>query len=371
MKTRNFHCRPAAGPGGCVLPLLLAALCLGGCRNQIEEAHPSVRPVRTVVVEQRDVADPAVVTGHVRARDEVSLAFRIPGKVTERTLEVGDEVLAGQIVARLDDRIERSVLEAAQAELRAAKATLDEAEASERRKSSLLAAQAASQYDYDLALRQLKTSRAQVEAAQARLDAAEQQFGYTELKSDAAGVITATGAKAGEVVQAGQTILKVAQETGCDAVFDMPAWIIRDGLSPNQEIQVALSDNETIAVAGRVREISPQADPVTRNYEVKVELIEPPAGMFLGATVTGVIKRDAEPVVEIPSTALTMLRDKPAVWVLEEKKGRVERREVAVDRYTPQSVLVREGLRPGERVVTAGVQELHEGQAVKALGDAS
>lgn len=371
MKSRYFPFRPSAGSVGLVLPAMLMALGLCGCKEPQEEAEAPVRPVRTLVVDRRDVADATVVTGAVRARDEVSLAFRLAGKLTERTLEVGDAVTAGQTVARLDDKIERSIRDAAQAELIAAQATLDEAQASERRKKTLLAAHAVSEDDYDLALRQLKTSGAQVEAAQARLNAAEEQLSHTEVKSDATGVVTATGAKAGEVVQAGQMILRVAQQSGRDAVFDMPAWVIRDGLSLKDEMNVSLADNPAISTVGRVREIAPQADPITRNYEVKVELDDPPAGMFLGATVIGRVSREPVSLVEIPSTALTTLLDKPAVWVLEADRRSVRRREIAIDRYTPRSVLVREGLQPGERVVTAGVQELHEGQVVKALEDPS
>lgn len=371
MKSHHSPTLPSAGPAVAIITAVLLALPLGGCKKEQQETPHSIRPVRTVVVDRRDVADAIVLTGAMRARDEVSLAFRLPGKMIERTLEVGDEVRAGQTVARLDDNIERSSRDAAQAELLSAQAVLDEAQISEKRKSSLLADHAVSQYDYDLALRQMKTARAQVEAAQARLNAAEEQLRYTELKSDANGVVTATGAKAGEVVQAGQMILKVAHQDGRDAVFDMPAWVIRDGVSLNHEIDVSLADQPAISTVGRIREISPQADPVTRNYEVKVELPSPPAGMFLGATVVGRLKRDTVSLVEIPSTALTTLKDKPAVWVMEDSGHRVRRREIVIDRYTPQSVLVREGLQPGERIVTAGVQELHEEQIVKELEEQS
>jgi len=371
MRTRRDDCRSWTGQGGHALLVALVALALSGCKKEEAAAPPPVRLVRTVVVEARSLEDSAVVTGHVRARDEVNLAFRLSGKLIERRLEAGDRVEAGQTVARLDRELEQSARDAAEAEVRAAQATLDEAELSEARKNSLLAVGAVSKTEYDIALRQLKTARASLEAAKARLKSAEDQLGYTELKSETAGLVTQTGAKAGEVVQAGQMILKVAQQTGRDAIFDMPAWIIREGLGLNHEVRVVLSDNEAIWTTGRVREISPQADPVTRNYEVKVELADPPEGMFLGATVTGVIARDAQALVQIPSTAMTMLKDKPAVWVLDGEKGRVARREVVIERYTPQAVLVREGLQPDERVVTAGVQELHEGQAVKALGGAT
>lgn len=166
-------------------------------------------------------------------------------------------------------------------------------------------------------------------------------------------------------------ILTLAREEGRDAVFGMPAQVIREGLSLNQEVEVWLADNPDIKAIGHIREISPQADPITRNYQVKVGLVDPPVGMFLGATAVGRLELRTAPVIEIPSSALMMLEDKPAVWVIDSKAQRVSLREIKIERYTPDSVIATDGLVPGERIVTAGVQELHEGQEIKLLGDPS
>lgn len=348
----------------------LAAMLLSACGRKIEPP-PIIRPVRSIVVERSDGGDPLVVTGHLRARDEVSLAFRLSGKLIERTLDVGNTVKAGQTVARLDAEIERNARNGAQADLIAAQAALEQSQAFERRMSSLVADGAVSRNDYDLALRQLKTAKAQVNAAQAKLESAEEQLGYTTLKSDATGVITKKGAEPGEVVQAGQMILMVAQRDGRDAVFSMPAQVIRNGLVLGQQVEVWLADNQEIKASGKIREISPQADPITRNYQVKVALVNPPSEMLLGATVVGRLKMQADPLIEIPSSSLTMAENKPAVWVIDSRDKRVHRREIKIARYTPDSVIVTDGLQPGERIVTAGVQELHEGQEVKVLGDPS
>src|SRR4029453_11531605 len=109
-----------------------------------------------------------------------------------------------------------------------------------------------------------------------------------------------------------------------------------------------------IKATGHVRQISPEADPITRNYEVKVGLTDPPPGMFLGATLVGRVILKADSLIEIPASALTMIEDKPGVWVIDPKDLRVQRRKIAVARYAPDSVIVTNGLEPGERVVTAG-----------------
>jgi RND family efflux transporter MFP subunit len=347
--------------------MAVALLALGACNKKVQ-APPVVRPVRSIVVEKRQVGDPKVVSGHLRARDEVNLAFRIGGRIIERKVSVGDTVKAGQTVALLDAEVERNSRNSARADVAAARASLDQSEAFEKRQKALLTEKVISPNEYDSALRQLKTTKAQLDAAEARLKSAEEQLSYTELKSDAAGVITEKGAEVGEVVPAGKMILQVAQETGRDAVFDVPAQAIRDGLSLGAQGDVWLADHPEIKADGKVREISPQADPVTRNYQVKVELADPPAGMFLGATVLGRLKLKPESLIEVPSSSLTMIAEKPAVWVVDAKDQRVHRREIAVARHTPDSVIVTDGLASGERVVTAGVQALHEDQAVKLLG---
>ena len=367
MKILNSICPPLFRLGRLAIPVALAVLTLGACKKK-EELAPVIRPVRSIAIEKRQLGDPVVVSGNLRARDEVNLAFRISGRVIERKLGVGDMVKAGQTVALLDSEVERNSRNSVQADVAAARATLDQSEAFERRQKKLLTERVISPNEYDSALRQLKTSQAQLDAAQAKLKSAEEQLSYTELKSDAAGVITQKGAEVGEVVPAGQMVLKVAQEGGRDAVFNVPSQAIRDGLSLGQEGEVWLADHPEIKVDGKLREISPQADPVTRNYQVKVELANPPAEMLLGATVLGRLKLKGESLIEIPSSALTMIEDKPAVWAIDAKDQRVHRREIVIARHAPDSVIVTDGLESGERVVTAGVQELHEGQAVKLLG---
>jgi RND family efflux transporter MFP subunit len=367
MKTLNSICPRPSGLGRLAIPMALALLTLGACKKKAEPP-PVVRPVRSVVVEKRHIGDPAVGTGHLRARDEVNFAFRINGRLIQRSLDVGDKVEAGQTVALLDPEVERNARDSAKADLAAARAALDQSEAFHRRQKQLLDERVISPNEYDVALRQLKTTKAQLDATEARLKSAEEQLSYTELKSNAAGVITAKGAEIGEVVPAGKMVLKVAQQSGRDGVFDVPAQALRDGLALGEDVEVWLADNPEIKATGKVREISPQADPVTRNYQVKVELADPPSGMLLGATIVGRVRLKADSLIEIPSSSLTMVEDKPAVWVVNAKDQRVQRRKIEIARHAPDSVIVTDGLESGDRVVTAGVQQLHEGQPVKLLG---
>ena len=187
--------------------------------------------------------------------------------------------------------------------------------------------------------------------------------------ADAPGVVTATGAEPGEVVRAGQMIVNVARQGGRDAVFDVSEQLIRTG-PRDPVVQIALTNDPSVRATGRVREVSPQADPATRTFQVKVGIIDPPPAMELGSTVTGSIKLSAPSGLQVPPSALTEADGRPAVWVVDPKSQTVSLRNVDVSRYDPADVVVSQGLDAGEIVVTAGVQTLHPGQKVRLLGGA-
>jgi RND family efflux transporter MFP subunit len=188
------------------------------------------------------------------------------------------------------------------------------------------------------------------------------------LLADSAGAVISTGAEAGEVVRAGQMIVTVAHGDGADAVFDVPAILLRQ-VSPDALINIALTDDPTVHTVGQVRELAPQADPVTRSYRVKVGLTEWPEAMRLGATVTGQTRMVAPGGIELPATALTMVDNKPAVWVVDRTTQQVSLRSVQLQRQDSSSIVVTQGLQGGEVVVTAGVHALRPGQKVRLLDD--
>jgi RND family efflux transporter MFP subunit len=162
-------------------------------------------------------------------------------------------------------------------------------------------------------------------------------------------------------------IAKLARKSGRDAVFDVPAQLIRTAPS-DPEVRVSLTEDPTVIAHGRVREVAPQANPVTRTFEVKVGLIDPPAAMRLGATVTGRMEKEALSAIEIPATALTSFNRQPAVWIVDPSTKAVSIRNIEVLRFDQAFVAVSGGLGAGEMVVTAGVQALHPGQKVRPLG---
>jgi RND family efflux transporter MFP subunit len=164
-------------------------------------------------------------------------------------------------------------------------------------------------------------------------------------------------------------IVKLARKDGRDAIFDVPAQLLRSAPS-DPKITVNLTDDPSVIALGRVREVAPQANPVTRTFEVKVGLTDPPVAMRLGATVTGRMQRESLATIEIPATALTKFNLQPAVWIVDPTSRLVSMRNVDVLRFDQAIVAVSGGLDAGEIVVTAGVQALHPGQKVRLLGSA-
>ena len=162
-------------------------------------------------------------------------------------------------------------------------------------------------------------------------------------------------------------IVRVALEGGRDAVFDVPERVIRAAY-PEVEVNVVLASDPNVRATGRVRELAPQADPVTRTFRVRVGLNNPPSAMRLGSTVVGTIQLDAGSGITIPASALTRAKRQPAVWVVEPASSTVSLRNVEVYRYELDRVVVAHGLAPDEIVVIAGVQALRPGQKVQVIG---
>lgn len=330
---------------------------------------PQIRSVRAVTVERRVISEPVVLIGQIRARNEISLAFRIDGKLIERPVAVGDRITVGRLVARLDPQDEKNALQGAEA---AAQAALAQAEKLEGRQADLLKRNITSRALYDQSLQQLQTAQAQLDSAQARHRTNQSRLKYTELETEVSGIVTAKGAEPGEFVRAGQMIVKVAREDQKDALFEVPAQLALSRRIPlDPLIHVALVDNPNIKTTGRIREVSPQADPVTRLFPVKVGLDSSPLEFFLGGMVSGAISFDTPPIMTLPLTAVIESDGKPSVWVVDPASNTVALRAVEILRYDPSAVIVSNGLRDGEVVVTAGVNVLHPGQKVKLLSGAS
>jgi len=365
--------RIATAVAGCVLVFggtlaWLGSDLVGTAAGGPPALPPDIRPVRTVVAAENAEGEPVSLTGHIRARTEENLAFRIDGRMITRLVDVGQRVQPGDPIAQLDPQPQRDALRAAQAKLAAAEAAQHEAANNLERKQTLVQDGWATRVQFDAAQRAFLSAKAESDAAAAQVHQAEDQLGYTNLVADASGAVIAAGSEAGEVVRAGQMIVTVAHDDGNDAVFDVPASLMRQ-VSPDAIISISLTDDPSVHTEGQVREVAPQADPVTRSYRVKVGLTARPDAMRLGATVSGQTRMLSGSGVDLPATALTMADNKPALWVVDPASHQVSLRRVELERQDSSRIVVTRGIDGGELVVAAGVHSLRPGQKVRLTGD--
>jgi RND family efflux transporter MFP subunit len=352
-----------------VIARALAAACvllaMAACGKEEKAAGPVVRPVRTVTVEPRAAGETLSLTGEIQPRYQADIGFRVSGKILERPVDVGTDVKKGDLLARLDPQQYRQDLAVAKADVAAADAEVTRSQAQELRQRELLKNGYTTRVKYEQALKSLKTAQAQAEAARARQVQATENLGYTELRADENGVVTAVGADAGQVVSAGQMVVRLARPGEREAVFNVAEAAFHKP-PQNPAVEVRLVSNSDIKTEGKVRYVSPQADPTTRTYTVRVSLPDAPPQMRLGANVIGSVTMSEGQVISLPSGALFEKDGKPAVWLVG-ADGTVALKPITVLRYTGDSFVVGSGLTKGEIVVTAGVQKLIPGEKVRLL----
>lgn len=365
MPHSDIRNRPGQSAAARLVLALGAVLMIAACKPEdAPEVEEQARPVRTITVAEEMSGNSVTLAGIIESQVQVDLGFRIGGRVEERLASVGDQVEAGDLVARIDPSDEENGLRAAEATLAAAEGQLSEARDNFERQRQLFDRDFVSRAALDRAESTLITATSQVDAARAQYLIAKRRLNDTRLYADAPGRVTAIGAEPGEVVQPGRMIVQIARDGGIDAVFDVPAAILEMS-ARDPDISVALSQSPTVSARGRVREVAPGADPVTGTIRVRVGLIDPPSELRLGSTVTGTATFGDVRVIEVPAAALTRSETGPAVWVVDPATETVVLRDIVVDRFLAASVSVSEGLVPGDVVVTAGVQALRPGQPVR------
>ena len=355
------------------VPCLGLTLIVLGCAEAAPK-QPEIRAVRTMVVDPKPIDDDRRAVGEVRPRYESDLGFRIAGKLVARAVDVGATVKKGDVLAQLDIQDYRNKLKSADTDIAGAQAVLIEAQATEARLRHLLANGNTTRANYDVALKNLRSAEAKLEAAKTAMEMAQDQLGYATLVADFDGIVTAVNAEAGQVINVGQSIVRLARPEDKDAVFAIAESAFtgtrRDG--PPPEVIALLLSNAGVTADGVVREVSPIADPATRTFQVKVTLKNPPEQMRFGASVIGRVKLSATPVVVLPSSALLDKGGQPAVWIVDPASVTLRLQSITVARYETDRVIVAGGLAKGDIVVTAGVNRLRENQKIRmAEGSAS
>jgi RND family efflux transporter MFP subunit len=350
---------------------VIAPLSLAGCGpEETHEAEP-VRPVLTQVAEPRDAAIFGPFVGTVEPRYQSQLGFQISGRMVARDVTVGDVVKAGQRLAALDPVVSRFDLARAEADLADARGQAENAVAAEARSRRLLAGNAVSQAALDQAVARRDTAQARLAQAEASLQKARDQMGYTELKAEFDGVVTQRLAEIGQVLSAGQGVVTVARPEARDAVVDIPEALV-GAMPPDGVFTVSLQSAPELTARGRVRETAPFAEAGTRTRRIRMTLENPGPAFRLGAMITVSLSQNVPRRFLLPASAFLGEGEHRAVWVVAPDGRSVARRDVTVSPGAENEggIAVTDGLRPGERVVVAGIHSIRDGQPVRLASSA-
>lgn len=330
------------------------------------------RAVNVVKVGTPDTVFGNSYSGDVRARYETALGFRLGGKVTERLVEVGDAVKKGQVLMRLDPGDQRLGADAAGDQLSAARANFEQTRADFNRFRELARQGFISAADLDRRKAAFDVAEAQFAQARAQLSLQRNQAEYTTLRADHEGIVTALQAEVGQVVDKGAIVIRVVRPGEKEVAISVPENRLKE-VTRGREASVVLWTDPSRVYKGRVREVAPGADPVTRTYAAKVSILDADDSVQWGMTANVAIAGDADAAraVRLPSSAIHQKGDQAAVWIVNPSTGEVRLHPVRVGRFADEYVAVLEGVKPGDAVVRAGVHRLFDGEKVRVLAEAA
>ena len=346
-------------PAFASLLLPLCALLIGGCQPDTPNSR-AAKPV-LVIAAAPAATGSAVFHGEIRARHELDLAFRVGGRISARLVDAGAEVRPGQPLARLDPTDLQLAANAASAQLASAESDLATASAERSRYADLLSRRFVSQAAYEVRDNTYNAARARLEQARAQAALSGNQAAYGTLSSDFPAVVTAVLAEAGQVVGAGQPVLRIARPEEKEVAVNVPESRISE-FRTSKSYTVRLWAEPELSLRGELRELSPAADPTTRSYAARIRLLDAPAKVHLGMTANVELGDKPAGDLLLPLAAVIDQGQGPLVKVVVD--GRIASRPVRVAGFDERGLRIAGGLQAGEQVVVAGATRLAEGDEV-------
>lgn len=343
----------------------VSVITLGACTAE-SAADPRTAPplVHTTLVHDADVAS-RTFTGVVAARIQSDLGFRVPGKLVQRFVDTGQNVKRGQPLARIDSVDLNLAAHAQQEQVAAARALARQTAADEARYRELLGRRFISASAYDQAKAAADAARAQLRAVDAQAAVARNASRYATLEADADGVVMETLVEPGQVVSAGQVVVRIAHAGSREALIQLPETL-RPAIGSTG--QATLFGKDGVVVPTRLRQLSDAADPLTRTFEARYVLEGDLANAPLGATVTIQIadgRSGEHDGLQVPVGALFDAGKGPGVWIINGNPAKVTWRPVTIVRVNDESAHVTGRLRQGERIVALGAHLLREGEQIR------
>ncbi|KPC00410.1 Efflux transporter [Pseudomonas syringae pv. maculicola str. M6] len=346
----------------------ISLLSLGAC-SAGKPAEKALVRVAVQPVASLDVASSVMLTGDIQARKVTEQSFRVSGKLVKRYVDVGDRVRAGQVLARLDPREQKTDLASANAEVAVRESRLHLAEQNYQRQQLLLPKGYTNLNEYQKARSGLDSARGDLAALRAQQANARDQVGYTELFAVADGVITARHAEEGQVVQAATPVFNLAHDGQREAVFSAYESLLGADQTEGT-VTISPLGQPSIQLSGTIREITPIVSAASGTLRVRVALPDAAIAPALGSVVSARVQTRSQRAFALPWSALSRTQGQPAVWQLDDQ-SKVRLTRVKVLRYEQGQVIVSEGLNEGDRVVSRGLQFLYPGQQVEVAEQAS
>lgn len=347
---------------------------LAGCSKPAEVAAP-VRPALAYKVTANSGVDADVYPGEIRARREADHAFRIGGKMVTRLVEQGNTVRRGQALAQLDPMDVKLGAEAAVAGVKAADTEFTYADAEYKRYKDLFNKGFVSQSALDQKLNAANAAKARLDSAKAQSNVSSNQAGYATLTAEQDGVVTQVMVEAGQVVAAGQAVMRIANPAEKELLISAPESKIGDfrklgaAAVPTRDLRIATSSQPDKYYPAKVREVSGAADPVTRTYAVRLSIPRADENVQLGMSAFAVfVGANEVEALAVPLSALYVKNNTTGVWQID-KDGKVSLKPVTVVQYRETAALIKGGIKAGDLIVAAGVHKLLEGEIVKPITD--
>lgn len=350
-----------------VLGISIVSCMMWQGQSQPKPVEDDIALVQTTVIKVAESAQDYTYSGEVRGRYESQLAFQVGGKIIKRDVDLGNTVNAGDALLEIDSKDISQTVNSNAAQVYSAQSQLKLAENNLKRYSQLYEQNAISQAQLDQYQSAYEAAVAAVQQTSAQYAQSSNQLGYSTLYANSAGIITDINAETGQIVSAGQSVLTLVQDGEREIEINVPENRIEE-LRKAEQIQVTFWALPGVAVDGRVREISPIANKISRTFKIRISLINPPAELKLGMTsIVTVVHPGSKQTASIPLSAIYQTGDTPNVWVVQ--NDTVILRPIKVSIFKDNQVEVLEGLQNNDVVVTAGAHKLKEGQKVRTTGD--
>jgi RND family efflux transporter MFP subunit len=341
--------------------IVLISFFLVGCESQIKDPRLEDKVVSVINVKKATTQEQGF-TGIVTAKVQSNLGFRVSGKIVHRFVDNGQQVKKGQVLMEIDNNDLILSIVAKENIVKSLEARFSLAQVDEKRYKKLLEVNATSQQSYDQAKATFDSIHGELEVAKAQLQIAKNEKQYSLLYADSDGTIVEILSEPGQVINAGQTVIKLAHKGQREASVDLPETI-RPELNSKAQAKL-FSKDERVSV--QLRQLSNSADSQTRTFEARYILSGDIANAPLGSTITVYLdEKNDNNKIEIPLSAITNEGNGTGVWIYNSDFSTISFRKIEIDNLTSETALIKNGLFSEDKIVSLGAHFLHEGQKVR------